>query len=87
MVEAPTTSDLFETRAISYDEVNAAADAYLVRPARGLVPIAKDYLLDIAAAVEACEFARWAMASGAATDHMRRAAVRTAILMARPVQV
>ena len=63
-----------------------AADAYLATPDMGPFPIAKGYRIDIAAAVEASAFARSVMADPGADEVFRRKAVRTAILLARPVK-
>ena len=86
MADTPTTGELSKAKAILDDEVNVAVDAYLATSDMGPFPIAKGYHINIAAAVQAGEFARRTMASGETTDHLKRAAVRTAILLARPTK-
>ena len=86
MPETPTTGDLFKAKAILDGEVNVAVDAYLATPDMGPYPIAKGYRLDIAAAVEASDFAQKSLADAGLDDDQRRNAVRTAILLARPVK-
>ena len=86
MPDTPTTGELFKAKAILDDEVNVAVDAYLATPDMGPFPIAKGYRLDVAAAVEAGQFARDMLAEPDMSGDQRRKAVRTAILLARPVK-
>lgn len=86
MPETPTTGELFKAKAILDDEVIVAVDAYLATPDMGPFPIAKGYRLDVAAAVEASPFVMKTMASSETTEQLKRAAVRKAFVLARPVK-
>jgi hypothetical protein len=84
MTDQKTTSDLRQAAKITDDEINAAVDAVLAIPDTGSYPIGGGYLLDLAAAMEAHEPTRVALADADSRQGWRRTMARTAILMARP---
>lgn len=84
MADQKTTGDLRKAAEITDDEINAAVHAVLAKPGTGQYPIGGGYQLDLAAAVEAHEPTRKALADPGAKPGWRRTMVRTAILMARP---
>jgi S-adenosylhomocysteine hydrolase len=80
---SPTDGELFKAKTVTDDEVNAAVDAYHADPASTAHLIADGYSLDLAAAVAGHRWASEVIASPEATSALRRAATRTAILLAR----
>ncbi|WP_132254418.1 hypothetical protein [Methylobacterium segetis] len=84
MAEQPTTGGLFKAKAITEDDVLAAVDAYLADPTTSLFLMGDGYGLDLDAAVRSHAWAAQTVFNAEATDHLKRAAVRTAILLARP---
>ena len=86
MADAPTTGDLFKAKAVTEDELTIAADAYLATPDIGPFPIAKGFRIDVAAAVEASTFAKGMVARADVAEGSKRSAVKSAILLARPVK-
>jgi hypothetical protein len=85
MVESsPTTGELLETEIVTEDDLWRAAEAYLIDPETTLVLIGADYRLNLQAAIDASVLAKDLLSRPDADDHLKRAAVRTAILLARP---
>ncbi|WP_407519949.1 hypothetical protein [Methylobacterium oryzisoli] len=82
--DIPTLGDLFKVNAVTDLHLSAAVAAYLADPRPGLREIASGIRLDIAAAVEAHEWARRVVADESIIAQARRNAIRRAILMARP---
>jgi len=80
----PTTGELFKAKAITEEDVVAAVDAYMADPTTTLFVMGEGYGLDLAEAVRTHEWAFVTVSHSTATDHLKRAAVRTAILLARP---
>ncbi|KQQ12424.1 hypothetical protein ASF56_04455 [Methylobacterium sp. Leaf122] len=78
-----TVGELFKAKAVTYDEVNAAVDAYLKDLEAGIFPIAAGYVVDVDAAVVQHLWASHVLANHEASPGLKRAAVRTAILLAR----
>lgn len=83
MPESPTVGELFKAKAVTDDQVNAAVDAYLAKPETDAHPIADGYVLDLGAAVTGHLWASEVVASPEASPGLKRAATRTAILLAR----
>lgn len=82
----PTLWDLVTEERVPIEDLNGAVDAYLADPATGAYRIGAGYSLDLAASI-----ARYATQREVADLHdqhlpSRRSAVRTALLMARPVR-
>lgn len=83
----PMTLELLDTLRIVDDDVTAVVDAYLSDPAHGPVVIGEGYRIDPAPAVAGHPFAATLMRQPWASDELRRAAVRAAILLAEPERV
>ena len=81
-----TFNDLYNAKAILEADVSAAVDAFMANPATNHFAISDRYPADLAAAVAAPWFVRETIANESATDELKRAAVRTAILLSRPVR-
>lgn len=80
----PTIGELFKAKAVTPEDVAAAVDAFMADPTTTLFMLGEGYGVDLAAAVAAQAWATREMANPDATEHIRRHAVRTAILLARP---
>ena len=85
--DAPLTIDLFEAGDIVDDDVRGVIEAFIARPRRRIFQFGTGYRIDVAAAVAAHPFARQLMRQPWASDDLRRAAIRAAILLARPEKV
>ena len=79
----PTVGELFKAKAVTDEQVNAAVKAYLADPGTNAHPIADGYSLDLAAAVAGHGWASQVVASPESSPGLKRAAVRTAVLLAR----
>jgi hypothetical protein len=84
MSDQPTTRDLYKAKAITDEEVRAAVDAYMADPATSLFAITERYSLDLAGAVRSHAWAQQTVSNADATEYLKRTAVCTAILLARP---
>ena len=87
MGDDQTFKDLFKAQAIFEVDLRAAVDAFMADPATERFLIRHRYAADLAAAVAAPWFVRETMDNGNATNELKRAAVRTAILLSRPLGV
>ncbi|PXW63070.1 hypothetical protein [Methylobacterium sp. B4] len=83
MAASLTVGDLFKAKAVTDEQVNTAVETYLTRPETSAHPIAEGYTVDLAAAVEGHGWASQIAANPAINPVLRRAAVQTAILLAR----
>ncbi len=81
------TLDLFDTLDILDDDVAAVVDAYMVDPKGGTVAFGDGYRIDPAAAIAAHPFANTLIRQPWASAELRRAAVRAAIMLARPERI
>jgi hypothetical protein len=79
-----TISSLLARGLISNDDVAAAVDAYLSDPETTAYPLGDQFALDLSAAVAAHPFTAKTLKHGKAGVSARRAAVRTALMLARP---
>lgn len=86
MAERPTTGELYKAKAILEYDLIAAVDAYMADRTTGEFALGNAYTLNLAVAVQASDFAMRILGDSAFTDVSKRSAVRTAILLARPVQ-
>jgi hypothetical protein len=86
MAANPTVSDLRKAAAISNDEIDAAAYAYLANPNAGPFRFASGYEIDLATAVDAYQPAVAAVADPDRTAKFKWTMVRTAILLAHPLK-
>ncbi len=80
----PTIGELFKAKAVTEADVAAAVDAFMADPTTTLFMLGEGYGVDLAAAVATQAWATREMANPEATEHLKRHAVRTAILLARP---
>ncbi|GEP07663.1 hypothetical protein MOX02_57010 [Methylobacterium oxalidis] len=80
----PTVGGLLSSGAVKPAEVSAAVEAYLSRSEPGLFKMSCEYELDLASAVAAHPFTVRLLANRKCGVAARRAAVRTAIILARP---
>ncbi|CAO4137929.1 hypothetical protein [Methylorubrum extorquens] len=78
-----TVGELFKAKAVSYDQVMAAVDAYLADPTNAAYPIADGYSLGLVVAVSGYGFASQLVADPASDPAHKREAIRIAILLAR----
>lgn len=81
-----TLWDLVTKEHIAIEDLSGAIDAYLADPATGEHQIGTHYTLDLAASIARYATRRQGVALD--DDHLpsRRSAVRTALLMAKPVR-
>ena len=84
MAESPTTSALLKAKALSDDDVDAAVEAYIADTRTTVFVVGDTYQVDLRAAMKAHAFARDAFRNPEASPGLKRAAVRRAILLARP---
>lgn len=88
MTNAPqTTGELFKAKAVTDADIAAAVDAFLADPSTSAFLFGEGYRIDFTEAVRAHVWASATTENKDATDHLKRAAVRTAILLARPEKV
>lgn len=85
MAERLTTGDLYKAKLILEKDVVAAVDAFMANPSTSAFLIGEGFALDLYAAVAASPFALRVLADPNALPASKRCAVRTAILLARPV--
>ena len=81
----PYFGDLFKAKAISDDNLNAAVDAYMADLTTSRFFIG-EHAADLANAVARSPYAQSMLADSKARMVSKRAAVRTAILLAKPVK-
>ena len=87
MVHDQTLWDLITTERIPIDNLVAAVDAYLADPTTRSHPLGSGYTIDLAEAVAAHQRIRSATARANPDKLSRRMAVRSALLLARPVRL
>ena len=80
---SPTVGELLTAKAVTDDEVNAAVEALLKNSGTTAHPIADGYVLDLAAAVAGHGWASQVVANPESSPGLKRAATRTALLLAR----
>ncbi len=80
----PITIDLLATLHIVDDDVAAVVDAYMTDPKRGMVRFGEIYEIDPDLALAAHPFASQLVGQPWAGGDLRRAAVRAAMMLARP---
>ena len=87
MAAAPTIADLFKAKAVTDEQVDRAVETYLAAPGTSAHPIADGYTVDLAAAVGGHGWARRVATNPKTHPILKRAAVQTAILLARAKKV
>lgn len=76
---------LLETKAITRAELDAAVEAFLTNPQVGPFEVSAGYTVDLTAAVKADRHASATFKEPTAKIGSRRAAVRSALLLAKPM--
>jgi hypothetical protein len=84
MAENLTISSLLARGKISNADITAAVEAYLSDPETTAYPLGDQFWLDLSAAVAAHPFTVKTLKQGKAGVSARRAAVRTALMLAKP---
>ena len=80
----PIVGTLLSSGEILPSDVSAAVEAYLSHAEPGLFPLGREYELDLVSAVAAHPFSVRLLERRNSGVSARRAAVRTAIILARP---
>lgn len=78
--------DLVQARAIAPAALDAAVEAFLANPKIGSFELASGYTVDLTAAVKADRHATAILTEPTAKDGSRRAAVKSALVLARPLE-
>lgn len=84
MAESLTTMSLLARGLISNADIAAAVETYLSDPETTVYPLGDQFWLDLSAAVAAHPFTAKTLKHGKAGLSARRAAVRTALMLAQP---
>ena len=84
MAENLTVTNLLVRGLISNADISAAVEAYLSDPETTAYPLRDQFALDLSAAVAAHPFTVKMLKHGKAGISARRAAVRTALMLAKP---
>ena len=84
MAETPTIGGLVKVKAITSEEIEAAAEALLADTQTGASPIADGYTLNLAAAVKPHQPSAAALPDPDRNEKFKLTMARTAILLARP---
>ena len=86
MANDATFGDLYKAKAIIEADLEAAVDAFMADPTTYRVAVGEGYAVDPHAAVSASPFALGMLAKPEAKPGSKRSAVRTAILLSKPVK-
>ena len=86
MAERPTIRDLMQYGEIRSAHLTAAVDTYFRAPQTTAYAIGGAHVLDLARAIRRSAEARLILADDTLPDDAKRDAVRTAILLARPLK-
>ena len=78
------TLDLLTSLHVVDDDVSAVVEAYMANPDIGTITFGEGFRIDPAVAIAGHPFARALMVQPWASDELRRATVRAAILLAQP---
>ena len=81
---AATVSELFKSKVVTEEEVSAAVDAVLADPKVGPFELTLGWIVDLTAAVRADRHASATLREPTARTRSKRAAVKSAILLAYP---
>lgn len=84
MADGPTVGELSKAHALADDDITAAVEAFMADPKAAAFDIAGSYSVNLASAVKAHPFARDNLRNPEASPGLKRAAVRKAIMLARP---
>ena len=86
MAGDPTFGDLYKNKAILEADLEGAVDAVMADPTTFQLVIGKEHTADLAVAVAASSVARSMLDNPKVQLQSKRSAVRTAILLSRPVK-
>ena len=86
MTEQSTTIELIAAGQITDDDVSAAIHAFVHDPREGLFDLGNDYRLNVAETIDEGPLVCEILSRVDASDDMKRAAIRVAILMGTPVK-
>lgn len=84
MTQNPTTGELYKAKAILEADVVAAVEAFMTDQNTTAFLFGDGYQIDLAEAVRSHAWASVTLGTKDATEHLKRVAVRTPILLARP---
>jgi hypothetical protein len=87
MATGPTINDLLKQGLISDADVDAAVDTFMADPALGTFIFGDVCRLNLGAAVKASRLALDTLRDPEASPDVKRAAVREALLLARPQMI
>ena len=82
----PTFGDLYKAKAIVEADLEAAVDAFMADPKTSRFTFAGGYTFSLMMALRAQASARKLMKDPDSSDALKRAVIRRAILLARPVK-
>lgn len=83
MDDVISLGDLLREKIITKADVSLAVDAYMADPGLARLLVGGRHLINPAAAVRDCDHTVWVLADTELEDRHKRAAVRTAILLAQ----
>ncbi|TXN00502.1 hypothetical protein FV242_21950 [Methylobacterium sp. WL64] len=86
MASNPTVSDLLKSKEVTDAQVSAVVDAVLANPRTGPFELASGWIVDLTATVRADRHASAVLKEPTAKAGSKRAAVKSAILLAHPVK-
>ena len=86
MASNSTVSDLLKSKEVTAEQVSAAVDAVLANPKIGLFDLAFGCVVDLTAHVRADRHALAVLREPTAKTGSKRAAIKSAILLAHPVK-
>lgn len=81
-----SVGDLLQAKAFTRADLDAAIEAFLANPKIGPFALASGLTVDLTAAVKADRHATAILAEPTAKGGSRRAAVKSALLLARPLE-
>ncbi|KAB1071584.1 hypothetical protein [Methylobacterium planeticum] len=84
MADNPTTEELLEAEVITWDRPWQAIEMFVADPEMDSLNLGASYSSNVHAAIDASVLAKDLLLKPSIDDHLKRAAVRTAILLARP---
>ena len=87
MEDDPIVSSLISAGLVRAADIEKAVESYLSAPDAGPFVVSDGYCLDVEAAVAARPYSTKFLQQNRAGKSARRAAVRTAILLAKPIRI
>ena len=87
MEDDPIVSSLVSAGLVRTADIEQVVESYLSAPDAGPFVVSDGYCLDVEAAVAAHPYSAKFMQANRAGKSARRAAVRTAILLSRPIRI